>query len=59
MSAFEDVEVPFVVVGDKQALTDRQLAENAWLRNFVAAFPQCFQRDDAACAYYFYKDGVP
>lgn len=54
------VTVPFVLIGNKQALTDRQLLEQPWLRDFIARFPHCFERSDfVQCYYFFYREGVP
>ena len=41
----ETVEVPFIKVGNRRALTEEQLVRQPWLRGFVERFPGSFERD--------------
>jgi hypothetical protein len=50
---FETVEVPFKTLGNRRCLTDKQLTEFPWLKEFVARFPKSFERDDQWCAFLF------
>lgn len=59
MSRYENAAVPFVLVGNKQALTDKQLAEQPWLSEFMQCFAHCFERSEAMQCFFFYSDGVP
>lgn len=40
---FETVEVPFVKVGNRRALTGLQLMQEPWLTDFVKRFPDSFE----------------
>ncbi len=42
---YDTVEVPFVLIGNRQCLTDAQLAESGWLRDFFNQFRACFEYD--------------
>jgi hypothetical protein len=53
----ETVEVPFVTLGNRQVLTDRQITEQPWLKEFMARFPRCFSRDDQYFVYVFDREG--
>lgn len=55
----QTVEVPFVTVGNKQALTDTQIMNESWLGEFIARFPHCFERSEMMQCYYYYSEGVP
>ena len=57
MSAFVDEVVPFVEVGGRRALTDKQLMEQPWLLDFMRRFSHCFERDERLRCY-FYLEGV-
>lgn len=59
MSVYSSEAVPFVLVGNKQALTDQQLAEQPWLCEFIRRFPHCFERSERYMCYFFYREGVP
>lgn len=41
----ETVEVPFVTIGNRRALTDEQLMSNVWLMHFLVRFKHRFERD--------------
>lgn len=46
MSKPETVEVPFSTLPDgRKCITDQQLTEHQYLRDFVRRFPDCFSRD--------------
>jgi hypothetical protein len=52
------VEAPFVIIGNRQALTFEQLFEHQWLLDFVRRFPNCFERHPGGfAAYVFWPDG--
>jgi hypothetical protein len=53
MMGFVDAAVPFVMVGNKSALTDQQIAEEPQWMDFIRAFKRSFQRDDECCCWYF------
>ena len=57
MSAFENVSIPFVTMGNRQVLTGMQLVEHPWLREFVDRFPNCFAPDNYRDILVFYPDG--
>lgn len=57
-SAHEIVEVPFETVGNRQRLTDRQLAEQPWLADFILRFQSCFERDEYQRCYWYYPEGM-
>lgn len=42
---YETVEVPFVLVGNRRALTVKQLVEAPHLMDFVERFLPCFEYD--------------
>lgn len=42
----ETVEVPFIKVGNRRALTDEQLCEYPWLLAFFKRFRHCFEASD-------------
>lgn len=46
MGKFESVAVPFVTIGNRQCLTDKQLAEDPYLAEFVQRLRNCFERLD-------------
>ena len=56
-SRFVNEAVPFVEIGGRCALTDKQLMEQPWLLDFLRCFPHCFERDERLCCY-FYLEGV-
>lgn len=43
MSRFETVEVPFVKIGNRRALTGLQMMQEPWLADFVKRFPDSFE----------------
>jgi hypothetical protein len=45
MAGFVSAAVPFVTIGNRQCLTDKQLAEDRYLREFVERFRNCFEFD--------------
>lgn len=46
MSKYQTVEVPFLKRGNQCVLTDKQLVEQRWLKEFVERFKNCFVRDE-------------
>jgi hypothetical protein len=54
MSKYETVAVPFITIGNKQVLTDSQLDEQPWLREFIERFRHCFEHDDVT-QYWIFK----
>lgn len=56
---FETVAIPFKLMGNRQVLTDQQIAEHAYLRDFVKAFAHCFEHDPVSDVMVFYPDGRP
>lgn len=59
MSDFESVPVPFVLVGNRPALTDAQLEAGPHLARFVTRFSHCFEYDPLTYLHYFYPEGAP
>lgn len=59
MTIHENVEVPFIIVDNRQALFDIQLIEHSWLCDFVERFPRCFERDELRQCYFYYPEGAP
>lgn len=57
MTQVENVAVPFVMIGNVQALTCQQIEENLELKEFVNRFPNCFELDINYDCYKFYPDG--
>jgi len=55
----ETVGVPFVKIKNRQCLTDQQLAEMPWLKDFINKFPNCFEYDFEACVHIFYPQEKP
>ena len=49
----ETVEVPFIMVGGRRALTEQQLFEDIYLRELMLRFRQCFEYDPVLRIYYF------
>lgn len=39
------VKVPFITVGNRRCLTDKQLIEHPWLEAFFLRYKHCFERD--------------
>lgn len=44
--AYEDIAAPFKTVGNRQVLTDEQIANEPWLAEFVECFKHCFERSE-------------
>lgn len=57
MSGYVNEAVPFVLIDNRQVLTDQQIAKQPWLRDFVGRFPHCFERDELRMCYFFYPEG--
>lgn len=55
--AFENAAVPFYAMGNKQVLFEEQLQNQPWLRDFVKAFPRCFEYDVHGYMWIFYPEG--
>lgn len=53
----ESAGVPFQVWGNYSVLTDIQLLEMPWLMDFIARFPNCFERDDMRSIHVFWPEG--
>lgn len=43
MPRFETVEIPFVTIDGRRALTGLQMIQDPWLAGFVKRFPHCFE----------------
>ena len=43
MAQFEDVEVPFIKIGNRRALTGLQIMQEPWLKEFIERFPASFE----------------
>lgn len=50
---YEAAEVPFVIYGNYAALTDQQIAEDTWLRDFLERFNLCFEYNEVQCAWFY------
>lgn len=59
MSRFESAVVPFQSWGNYSVLTDMQLIEMPWLREFIERFPICFERDERYSLFIFWPEGKP
>jgi hypothetical protein len=58
MSAFETAELPFVTIGNRQALARRALAGDPAIQAFVLRFSACFAwEDDERDCLIFYPEG--
>lgn len=53
MSDYQTVAIPFQLAGNKRVLGRKQIAEQPWLREFVATFRYCFEYDPAMCWYVY------
>lgn len=51
--------VPFKLFGNRRGLTDQQLAEDEGLADFVARFPDSFERSDTMAAWLFIEPDKP
>lgn len=54
---FETFAIPFETRGNRQVLTDMQLAEMPFLMDFISSFPRCFERDYLFQWWIFYPEG--
>jgi hypothetical protein len=52
-SGFQSVPVPFVKIGNRRALTDKQLCEDPELKALVDRFPKSFEYDPELCVSFF------
>lgn len=50
---YASVPVPFVRIGNRRALTDKQLMEDEGLADFIARFPDSFERSEMDYAWLF------
>lgn len=57
MPRYETIAIPFQIKGNRQYLTELQLAEIPELGDFIKRFPHCFERDPVAELWWFYPDG--
>jgi hypothetical protein len=57
MSDYETIEIPFIELGNRQALTGLQLMELPWLRDFVDRFPNCFEAIPYMDVLIYYPEG--
>lgn len=55
---YENIAVPFQTIGNTQCLTDQQIAEQPYLKEFMDRFPLCFERDEVRQLWRFYLDGA-
>lgn len=56
MAAFETVAVPFTMIGNRRAITDRVIAENPWLTEFLQIFDGYVERDESRCCWFLYPN---
>lgn len=54
----ESVKVPFVIVGNRRALMDFQLAQNPDLWDFVQRFRDSFERDYLSRSWLFIEPSM-
>lgn len=59
MNAERSVAVPFIMVGNRRALSFKQLYEDTCLMGFVARFKHCFESGlpDGLCVWFFIEPG--
>ena len=55
---YETVEVPFKLWGNRAVLTSLQVQEKPWLLEFMARFPNCFERSCVIDGWIYYPDGA-
>lgn len=48
---YQDVAIPFVQFGNRRALTDAQIENMPWVRDFFEMFRHCFERNECACVW--------
>lgn len=54
---YQNIEIPFLLWGNRQVLTAMQVMEEHALLEFITAFPRCFERDMTRELYLYYPDG--
>jgi hypothetical protein len=57
MDKYESGAVPFQAWGNYSVLTDEQLLELPWLRDFIDRFPSCFERNELNSLFVFWPEG--
>lgn len=45
MSEYVSEAVPFVMIGNRRGLTDKQIEEDPYIKDFFLRFQDCFERD--------------
>ncbi len=58
VSKYVTVEVPFLLRGNRQILTDLQIAEQPWIWEFIERFRNCFERDDYQRVWVYCPEGL-
>ena len=51
MPQYVNAEIPFILIGNRRALTDMQILENDWIADFVTCFRHCLEYDPYRCIY--------
>ncbi len=59
MAAYETVEVPFINIGNRRALSDEQVCNVSWLSDFLKAFPSSFEHDEQRHLWWFIEPEAP
>ena len=54
---FENVEIPFRNFGNRQVLTDWQIIRDPWIKDFIDAFPMCFEYEPWLGVWFYCPDG--
>jgi hypothetical protein len=57
VSDYVDVAVPFIVFGNRRGLTDMQMQQQPWVREFFSRFRHCFEYDPYRDVYLFIEEG--
>ena len=55
---FENSEIPFKIIGNRQCLTAFQLMEMPYLKELITRFPSCFESGINQEVVFFYPDGT-
>jgi hypothetical protein len=54
---YDNVAVPFITIGNRQVLTDELLAELPFFKEFLALFPDCFERVESLSLWVYWPEG--
>ena len=55
---YENSAIPFKTWNNHQVLFEEQLQNEPWLRDFIEAFPHCFEYDQKLYLWIFYPYGI-